>query len=405
MRAGLGKISRRHLFLGAGALVATRRGRSQSKGGPVRAYAGTFSAAPGRQGDGSHGQGIFLFTWDPATGKLTQRSIIEASLGPSWLALDATGTHMYAANTRGGSGRGRGSVAAYAVDRSNGNLTLLNSVGAEGSPTHLSIHPSGKFVLVANYGGGTAEVFPILPAGGLGPATDIKHSEGKAGSIHPASGPPGNFSISGHEGPHIHGIIADPSGRFVFANDLGLDRMYIWKFDAGTGKLSPGDTPTVDFPPGDGPRHLVFHPNGKWLYSLQEESSTVAAFDFEASTGKPALKQTLSTLPKGFAGTNFPSEIVISPDSRFIYVANRLHDSVAGYSIRPDGALTFLDATWTRGDYPRSITVEPAGNYLYSLNERSDDITTFRIDRRTGELTFTGEYTPVGSPAVLVFMS
>ena len=131
----------------------------------------------------------------------------------------------------------------------------------------------------------------------------------------------------------------------------------------------------------------------------------MAAFDFDAATGKPALKQTLSTLPKGFAGTNFPSEIVISPDSRFIYVANRLHDSVAGFSIRPDGALTFLDATWTRGDYPRSLTIEPTGNYLYSLNERSDDITTFRINRRTGELTFTGEYTPVGSPAVLVFMS
>lgn len=427
MRSGFGRISRRDLLLGGGVLTAAGLAGAQSKGGPIWAYAGVFSAVPGREEGGSHGQGIFLFSWDASSGKLTQRRIIEDPLDPQWMVLNPAGTHLYVAHNRatapepgppagggraargggrgaGGAGEGgRGVVAAYAVDKSNGNLTLINSVPAEGSPAHMSVHPSGKYVFGANYGGGTAVVIPVLPSGELGPATDVKHSEGKVGSIHAASGPPGSFSISGHNGPHIHGIIPDPSGRYVFANDLGYDRMYIWKFDVATGKLSPNDPPNFDFPSGDGPRHLVFHPNNKWLYSVQEESSTVTAFDFDVATGKLKEKQTLSTLPKGFAGTNFPSEIVMSPDSRFVYAVNRLHDSVAIFAIKADGTLTFLDAVWTRGDYPRSITLEPTGNFLYSLNQRSDDITTFRVNKRNGGLTFTGEYNAVGSPAVMVF--
>jgi 6-phosphogluconolactonase (cycloisomerase 2 family) len=198
-------------------------------------------------------------------------------------------------------------------------------------------------------------------------------------------------------------IEADPSGRFVLAADLGLDEIRIWRFDDVKGTLMANDPPSVTVPPGDGPRHFAFHPNGRWFYSLQEEASTVMTFDFDASNGRVRAKQTRSTLPQGFAGTNFTSEIAISQDARFVYVANRLHDSVAWFSIGVDGTLTWLGEEWTRGDYPRSFTIDPTGGFLFSCNQRSDAITSFRIDRKSGALRFTGQYTPIGSPAQIVF--
>jgi 6-phosphogluconolactonase (cycloisomerase 2 family) len=200
-------------------------------------------------------------------------------------------------------------------------------------------------------------------------------------------------------------IEADPSGRFVLAADLGLDQILIWRFDDVKGALIPSDPPSVAVPPGDGPRHFTFHPNGRWLYSLQEEGSTVMTFDFDPSNGRVREKQALSTLPRGFAGTSFTSEIVLSPDARFVYVANRLHDSIAWFSIGADGTLTWVGEEWTRGDYPRSFTIDPTGGFLFSCNQRSDAVTSFRIDPRTGALTFTGQYTPVGSPAQIVFLA
>jgi len=228
---------------------------------------------------------------------------------------------------------------------------------------------------------------------------------GKVGPTQAASGPAGSFAISGHEAPHAHMIQADPSGRFVLASDLGLDQILIWKFDPEKGTLTANNPPSVSLPPGDGPRHFTFHPNGRWLYSLQEESSTLVTFDYDARRGKLTPKQTISSLPKGFAGTNFTSEVLVSPDGRFVYAADRLHDSIAFFSIGREGALTFAGEEWTRGDYPRSFNIDPTGNFLYSCNQRADAITSFRINPQTGGLKFTGQYTPVGTPAMIIFLS
>ncbi len=241
--------------------------------------------------------------------------------------------------------------------------------------------------------------------GGLGAATDVKHDEGAVGPANAASAPVGSFAISGHDRTHAHMIHADPSGRFVLSSDLGMDRILVWKFDAEAGKLTPNDPPSVAVPPGDGPRHFVFHPNGRWLYSLQEEGSTLTLFDYDAEKGRLAARQKISSLPKGFAGTNFTSEVRVSGDGRFVYAANRLHDSIGVFAVGADGKLTFASETWTRGDYPRSFTIDPAGNFLYSCNQRADAIATFRVDRKTGALAFTGRYTAVGTPSIVVFLA
>jgi 6-phosphogluconolactonase (cycloisomerase 2 family) len=343
---------------------------------------------------------------DPATGALSQREVFSDPSNPSWLAFDASRTHLYAAHeTATFEGSNSGSVSAFSINRSNGHLTLLNTVSSGGAgPAHLSVHPSGKYVLVANYAGGTVAVLPIRSNGDLGAATDIKQDRGTVGSIHATNAPPGSFAISGHDRPHAHMIQADPSGRFVMASDLALDQIFSWKFDIKSGKLSANQPASVQLPPGDGPRHFAFHPNGRWFYSLQEEGSTLLSFDYDASSGRLTAKQTVSTLPKGFAGTSFTSEIMVSPDGKFVYAANRLHDSIAFFSIGGTGTLTFAGEAWTRGDYPRSFNIDPTGNFLYSCNQRSDAVAAFRINRDTGALTFTGQYTAVGTPAIIIFL-
>jgi 6-phosphogluconolactonase (cycloisomerase 2 family) len=199
-------------------------------------------------------------------------------------------------------------------------------------------------------------------------------------------------------------IQADPAGRFVLHTDLGLDRIFVWEFDARRGRLTANDPPAVALPPGDGPRHFCFHPNGRWLYSVQEEGSTVVRFDYAAAEGRLTPRQTVSTLPPGFAGSNFCSGIVVSADGRFVYAGNRLHDSIAVFSVGPDGALKLVGEEWTRGSYPRSSVLDPAGTFLYCCNQRGDNVTTFRVDRESGWLRSTGHYTPVGNPSCIVFL-
>jgi len=197
-------------------------------------------------------------------------------------------------------------------------------------------------------------------------------------------------------------IQADPTGQFVLAADLALDQILIWKFDLEKGTLTPNDLALL--PPGDGPRHFAFHPNGEWMYSLQEEGSTLVLFQFDRTRGRLTAKQTVSTLPKGFAGTNFTSEVLVRPDGKFVYAANRLHDSIAVFTIGGEGYMTWVGEEWTRGDYPRSFNIDPTGSFLYSCNQRGDAIATFRVNRENGRLTFTGQYTPVGTPAIIIFL-
>jgi 6-phosphogluconolactonase (cycloisomerase 2 family) len=384
-----------------------RQGQANSLKGSVLAYAGTYSSLQGAEGSKGNGQGIYLFQLDPSTGALSPRELFADGSNPSWLAFDPSRTHLYAANeTATFQGLNSGSVSAFAIDRSSGHLALLNTVSSQGAgPAHVSVHPSGQYVLVANYGGGNVAVLPIRPNGELGSATDVKEDLGTVGPTQATSAPPGSFAISGHDRPHAHMIQADPTGGFVLASDLGLDQILIWKFDVQKGRLTANDPASASLPPGDGPRHFAFHANGRWLYSLQEEASTLVLFDFDAASGRLTAKQTISTLPKGFTGTSFTSEVMVSPGGKFVYAANRLHDSIAIFSIGKAGFLTRAGEVGTRGDYPRSFNIDPTGNFLYACNQRSDAITTFRINRVTGNLTFTGQYTPVGTPAIIIFLS
>ncbi len=409
------KGSRRSFLKGAAVLAVAAPGfaaagcESSSVEGkrPLRAYIATYSSHGAPNGGMGHGRGIYLFEVSPETGALTERTVFPNDSNPSWLELDASRTHLYSSNEIAEfEGKKSGSATAYAIDRSNGHLTALNTVSTEGAiPAHISLHPSGKYLLIANYGAGSVAVRTIRPNGEIGETTDVQHYKGPAGSIHPTSAPPGSFAISGHDAPHAHMIESDPSGRFVISTDLGGDKIMVWKFDLEKGKLTPNSPPSVPLPTGDGPRHFVFHPNGRWFYSLQEEASTVVLFHYDGKKGTLTKKQTLSSLPKGFAGTNFCSEIRISSDGKYVYAANRLHDSVSCYSVGSEGRLAFIGNEWTRGDYPRSITLDPTGNFLYSLNQHGDAVTVHRVNRETGRLSFTGLYTPLGTPACMVFLT
>ena len=387
--------------------------RAQPKpSGKLLAYVGTFSSPlrdtlptqvdlpPG------NGRGIHLFEVDRATGALTAAGVHESGVSPSCLALNASGTRLYAANETDRVGPGKeGTVSAFAIDRTDGKLKPLNTVRSGGAgPTYVSLHPSGQFLFVANYFGGSVAVLPVLPNGELGEPTDVKVAGGAVGPAKSANAPRGSFAFSGHDRTHAHMIQSDPAGKYVLHVDLGLDRIFAWKFDATKGVLTANDPAAVALPPGDGPRHVHFHPNGRWLYSVQEEASTVVLFDYDPDAGKLSARQTVSTLPPGFAGSNFCSELLVSADGRFVYVGNRLHDSVGVFAVGPKGTLTHAGDEWTRGNYPRSFAFDPTGKFLTCCNQRGDNLTVFRVDRQTGGLTFTGHYASVGNPSHVVFL-
>jgi len=413
-RPASGKASRRGFLkavAGVGgalpALAQAEQSRASSAQQPIFAYVGSYSRPEGPDGSIGRGQGIYVFEMNPATGALVQRELIRRDTNPSFTAFDSSRTHLYSVNWIADyQGTNSGSVSAYRIDRATGHLTLLNTVSSEGAnPTHLSVHPSGKFVLVASYFGGTVAVLPIRADGELGPASHVVHDQGTVGRARASSAPPGSFAISGHDKPHAHMVLPDAAGRFVFAADLGLDRIFIWKFDVEAGRLIPNEPDAVALPSGDGPRHFAFHPNGRWFYSLQEEASTLVVFDYDPVRGRLTARQTVSSLPPGFAGSNFPAEVMVSPDGKFLYASNRLHDSIAWFSISETGTLAFCGEEWTRGDHPRAFNFDPTGNFFYVCNQFADAVTTFRIDRMTGALAFTGQYTPVGSPASILFLA
>jgi len=380
--------------------------------GPLVAYVGTFSSPlrdtlptqvdlpPG------NGRGIHLFQVDRTSGAMTPMGIVEMGTSPSGLVLNAARTRLYSANETDRVGDDRqGTISAFAVNRSDGRLELLNTVRSGGAgPTHVSVHPGGRHLLVANYFGGSVAVLPILADGRLGDASDVKVDAGTIGPTRATHAPPGSFAVSGHDRTHAHMIQADPSGRFVLHADLGLDKIFVWRFDDQHGVLAPNDPSSVSLPPGDGPRHFHFHPNGRWLYSIQEEGSTVVLFDYDSASGRLSARQTISSLPPGFAGSNFCSEILVSTDGHYVYAGNRLHDSIGIFSVASDGRLKFVGEEWTRGNYPRSFAFDPTGRFLYCCNQRADAITVFRVNRATGAISFTGHYAAVGNPSIIVFL-
>lgn len=410
-------VPRRTFLRGsAAAVVAAHTAAARTLAGaadaPLLAYVGTFSSPlkdtlptqvdlpPG------NGRGIHFFKVDRASGAWTESGVHDLGTSPSCLVVNADGTRLYSANETDRVGPGKhGSVAAFAIDRVTGALSPLNSVSSGGAgPTYVSLHPNGKHLFVANYFGGSVAVLPILADGRLGAASDVKEDAGEIGPTKAENAPPGSFAFSGHDRTHAHQILPSPDGRHVLHVDLGLDRIFVWTFDAKEGKLAANTPHAVAFPPGDGPRHFHFSPDARRLYSIQEEGSTVVTLDWDAATGTLDARQTLSTLPPGFKGSNFCSEILVSADGRFVYCGNRLHDSIGILRVKADGCLDYVGEEWTRGNYPRSFTFSPDGNFLACCNQRDDNVAIFAVDKASGALAFTGHYVAVGNPSHVVFL-
>ena len=415
-------LSRRNLLKGATALTAAaslpEAVGQQPTGAPhgkVWLYISTYTGSPGPRG--RSGMGIYLCELNLSTGELTVPKLVAPALpamgttpstaSPSTIALDPTRTHLYAGNEYGPPG----AVTAYSINRFSGELTLLNGQPTSGAPAHVSVDQQGKYLFSAEYSGSWFEVFPISPNGMLGPAVFKMQTLGNVDTsfaTKPATNAPtGSFAFSAHEGPngHPHQMETDPSNQWVVGTDAGQDRIYVWKLTpGGTPPLTPAATPFVNTPPGDGPRHFAFHPNGIWMYSIQEEASTIMFWRFNRATGALSAQQTIPSVPPGFTGTDFTSEIRVADDGDFVYGANRLNDTITVFKVGHDGRLTQQSYDSTLGDYPRIFTIDPSGRFMAVGNQFADNVTTFRVNPGNGSLSFTGNYTPVGSPSGMVYL-
>jgi 6-phosphogluconolactonase len=387
-----------------GSLTATRPAQAASKSAAAAAdaskslfaFVGTYTP---------NGLGIHRFRVDRNSGKLEAIEPLRGIENPSSLIIDKQQRFLFAVSeVKNYGGTSNGSISAYAIESGTGTLRLVNTVNSHGAgPVYLSLHPDGRFLMVANYNSGSVAVFPIANDGTLGDASSVQQPQAPAGAQHAAEGVPGSFAVSDHDGSHAHTIVPSPDGRFAISTDLGVDRTYLWKFDEATGALSPNDPPFVAASAGAGPRHVAFHPNGRYLYEVTEEASTLVSYAYDSTHGTLTQLQSVSTLPDGYQGTSFASEIVFSRDGRFIYVANRLHDTIVQFSVAGNGRLQRVAEVPTGGDYPRVIKFDPSGRFMYSLNQRSDHIAIFSVDTASGRLRSTGTYVAVGSPSDIVF--
>jgi 6-phosphogluconolactonase len=377
---------------------------TSSSHGQVLAYLGTYTGAASEH---QNGEGIYCFEVNPRTGELANRRLAASTPNPSWLALHPSRRFLYAANEIENYTGGGGSVSAFAVDRATGDLRPLNTVASGGaSPAHISLDATGQWAFVANYAGGAVAVLPVHDDGSLGEAVCVRNAASAAGGTHAAAADSASAAGGGHPASHAHMIQADLDNRFVIATDLGQDRIYSYRLHPATGQLTPvAAQPIFRLPPGAGPRHFVFHPNRRWLYSLQEAASTVAFFRYDSSQGRLRFEQTISALPPGFTGANFSSHVALGPSGRVLYAANRLHDAISVFTIGADGELAFLGESPTMGGYPRSFAIEPSGRFLFACNQHTDNITCFRIGPDDGLLHFTGQAIPAPTPACLLFLA
>lgn len=394
-------FSRRGFLKGSAALAAVSAPLTApaQTSGQVIAYVGAYT---------DRGRGIHMFYLNAADGTLTPWKNLTGIVSPSSLAFHPNKRYLYAVNEISNyNGTNTGSVTSMSVDSGTGDLRIMNVVSSGGGgPAHLSVDPSGRWVFAANYGGGSVAVIPIMPDGSLGAATEIQRITGPLGPQPAVEAPPGSFAISGHDAPHAHQAETDPSGNYLMVADLGTDRIYVHRLNRDTGRLTPADPPFMQASPGAGPRHFSFHPNGRLVYAITEEASTMVVMDYDAASGRLTWKgQSASTLPAGYAGTNYPSEIHVSDDGNLLYGANRLHDTIVVFDINAEGWLLNARHYWTRGSYPRHFGIEPNGNFMYVCHSRSDNVTSFRVDKSTGALTFTGQYVPVGNPSKIVFLT
>jgi 6-phosphogluconolactonase len=355
----------------------------------MKFYVGTYTSGE------SKSKGIYSLDLDASSGTFSDARLVAETDDPSFLAVSRDGNFLYAVNeTLEYEGKASGSVSAFAIDKDTGDLRLLNRRASEGAaPCHLSVSDDGKFVIVANYMGGTVAAFPVASDGSLNPARDIKKHAGR--------GP----NADRQESAHAHCAIFDVANRFVFVCDLGIDRVVGYAVDSDAGKLSPLAGP-YSTKPGAGPRHLKFHPNGKLAFINNELDMTVSSLSYNAADGTLEHVQTLSSLPAVYERTKSDSsaDLHVSEDGRFLYVSNRSHDSIAAFSIdEATGKLVFLDAIKTGGKTPRNFALDPTGSFILAANQDSDSITVMRIDKTTGMLSLSEASASVPRPVCIVF--
>ena len=357
-------------------------------------YVGTYTAEAG-----STSKGIYAYRFDTDTGEIASIGVAAETANPSFLAVHPNQRFLYAVNETGNyQGQKSGAVSAFSIDHTTGKLTLLNEVASKGAdPCYITVDKTGKYVLVANYTGGSVAVFPVLEDGRLGEATAFIQHTGHGADP------------ERQEGPHAHSIDLSPDERFAIVDDLGLDETLVYRFDRAKGSLTLNDpqiyTTLAKADPGAGPRHFAFNPNGKFAYVVNEIQSTVSVFSYDGSAGVLRRLQTISTYPKDFSAHNDDAEIQVHPSGKFLYASNRGHDSIAVFAIDPDkGTLTLVEYASTKGRTPRSFEIAPGGSLLFAANEKSNNIVVFSIDAKTGRLKPTGKVLDVSEPVCVKFV-
>jgi 6-phosphogluconolactonase len=350
-----------------------------------RIYIGTYTTGE------SVSKGIYTSTFDPATGRLSAPTLAVELRNPSFLAVHPGGRFVYATNeVSEGGGRGSGAVTALKVN-SDGSLTRINdqpSLG--GAPCHCNVDATGTSLLVANYMGGNAVVFPINTDGSLEPAACNIQFEGSS------------IDKGRQEGPHAHSINLSSDNRIAYVADLGTDRINVLNFDAASHQLSPADPPFVSVTPGGGPRHFAIHPSGEFAYTNNELTMIVTAFRRDPESGALSVIQDISTVPDGYDGRKSTAECLVHPDGRFLYVSNRGHETITVYRVNLDtGLLTYVENEPTGGNEPRNFFIVPGGKWLLAENQNSDNVFVFAVDPETGALSPTGRSITVGRPVCI----
>ena len=340
-------------------------------------------------------KGIYAYRFDPRTGESQSIGPVAETDNPSFLAVSADNKYLYAVNeTDHFDGDRAGAISTYAIDRSSGKLTLMQQISSLGAdPAHLSLDRTGRYLLVANYTSGNIASFPIANNGTLGQRSSFVQHAG--------------FSVNKERqtGPHAHEIQASKDNRFVFVPDLGLDELLVYRFESESGALSPNSPAFVKVSPGSGPRHLAITPSGRFVYLVNELSSTVIVFSYQADSGQLRELQTISTLPPGFKGENTTAEIAVDAKGKFLYVSNRGDDSIAVFDVNQrDGKLAFVERVPTGGKTPRHFTLDPTGRWLFAENQDSGTVNLFSVDPANGRLTATSHSLNVTSPVCVVFV-
>ena len=392
----------RRIVLKAGAALAAagaavlRGGQAEAqpqagRASAVFAYVGAFTT-PERKG---HGGGINVYRVDPASGAWTHEQLLEI-VNPSFLTLDRAQRFLYSVHAD------VDEVSAYAIAKQDGHITALNRQSCGGkNAVHVSLDLTGRWIVTANYSAGSVGVVPIEKDGTLGPRSDLVNLTGEPG-------PEGKRQASSHP----HNAVFDPSGRFIAVPDLGFDRVFVFRLDAASGKLTPNDPPFVATRAGAGPRHIAFHPKMPLAYVINELGSSVATYRFDAQRGTLHPIQILPSTPASFTGDNHGAEIAVAPSGRVVYASNRGHDSIAIFAVdRLDGTLTPVGWAPTQAKSPRFFAFDPAAKILYAANadegfseeQNTDTIVPFRIDQANGMLTPTGQVIKTNSPCTIVF--